>query len=283
MRISQGLATIVAAALLAACGGGGGSFTPGNPGGGSHPASATQKLGMKLIVPARVTHSIGRRPAFVSAATNGATITVNGGSPNVEDLSPGSPLCTVTAGQRTCTVTLTVPVATDTFVITTYDQAPVNGAIPPGAHILGQGTVTIDVISGQTTSVNIFVGGQVANIGVTLPTGSVPANGTAQSLGIVISPTDFGNQPITAGQNDPYANPINVSVTETGGSGHAFVVINGGARAASGTVLHSSDTVTITYDGLGAPGYGFSISVSATGITAQQSQISPLFVALGST
>ena len=76
------------------------------------------------------------------------------------------------------------------------------------------------------------MGGQIAHFGAALPSGSMPANGHAQSALLVIAPTDFGSNPITAGTNDPYANPITVAVSETGGTG-LTLSLNGGAASSS--------------------------------------------------
>ena len=109
----------------------------------------------------------------------------------------------------------------------------------------------------------------------------MPANGHAQSAVLVIAPTDFGNNPITAGTNDPYANPITVALTEMGGSGNASLSLNGGAASSSVQVTKSTDSVTLNYNGAGAPGYSFTVTLSASGVSSQSSTIAPLIAAIG--
>ncbi len=198
-------------------------------------------------------------------------------------LSSGSSACTGNGSSRTCTTTVTVPTGSDVFTVTIYNQAPVNNTIPAGAAILGVGSSTVDVVAGSTTSVPVFVGGEIAHLGATIPSGSLPANGQPQSAVLVIAPTDFGDNPITAGANDPYANPITVAVTESGGSGYASLSLNGGAASSSVLVTKSTDSVTLNYTGGGVPGYSFTITLSASGVASQSSTIAPLIASVNGT
>ncbi|HTU70796.1 MAG TPA: hypothetical protein VMF11_10815 [Candidatus Baltobacteraceae bacterium] len=264
--------------LLAACGGGGGgSVTPSAPASPSN--SKMQIVAISLIVPANSGTDIARHPAYISASALGAGIVVTQGATTVDatlDLSASSSACSGSGSSRTCTTTVTVPTGNDVFTVTVYNEAPANNAIPSGAAILGVGTANVDVIAGSTTSVPVFVGGEIANFGARLPSGSLPADGEPQSVGLVIAPTDFGDNPITAGQNDPYANPITVAISESGGSGHASVSLDGGSPSSSVLVTKSTDSVTVDYDGGGAPGYSFTITLSASGVSSQSSTLAPL-------
>jgi streptogramin lyase len=287
--LSSKVATLWVATLLAACGGGGG-------GGGGGPApipsapiptptqtltpnNGMQKVAISLVVPINSGTNGAKRPAYISASAMGAGIVVTQGATTVNatlDLSPSSSACTGSGSARTCMTSVTVPIGTDVFTVTIYNQAPVNNVIPNGAAILGVGTSSVNVIAGSTTSVPVFVGGEIAHLGATLPSGSLPANGQPQNAVLVIAPTDFGNNPITAGQNDPYANPITVALTESGGSGLATLSLNGGAASTSVLITKSSDSVTLNYAGAGTPGYSFTITLSASGVSAQSSTIAPL-------
>lgn len=289
MRNSSVRACVSAAlvAVLAACGGGGGGTSlPSTHGGGGGSAN-TKPVSISMTVPKRpgsTTHL--RRPEYISANTNGASITVTQGSivvTQVFDLSPGSSFCTTVPAGRTCTVTMTVPVGNDTFAITTYDEAPVNGAIPAGAHVLGFSQSTQSVVAGGTTTIQVYLGGTIASIGVQ-PTAtyiSLPADGTAHTIAFAFAPADFDNNPITAGPNDPYSNPIQVTLTETGGSGNSTLILNGTSVGTTASVSHSTDTLSLSYNGTGSPGYGVSVSISATGVTPQTLQVSPLIASVG--
>ncbi len=281
------MAAPMVALALAACGGGGGSGLPGSiptavPSGPTN--GATQRVKISLIVPSNPATAAARHPSYISTSALGASIAVTQGATTVNavlDLSSGSTACSGTGSARTCTTSITVPIGADTFTVTVYNQAPSGNAIPSGAHILGIGTTSVNVVAGVTTGVPIFIGGEVAGYGATLPSGSVAANGQPQSIGIVIAPTDFGDNAIVAGQNDPYANPITVAITQTGGSGHATLSLNGGTATSSVVLTKSNDAVTVTYDGLGTPGYTFTIALSANGVSTQSSTVTPLIAALG--
>jgi virginiamycin B lyase len=276
--------TLACALALSACGGGGG-VTPSSPqtSPGS-PNTAMQRVAISLIVPINSgTTSTARRPAYISASALGAGIVVAQGATTVNatiDLSSGSSACTGSGSSRTCTATITVPTGNDVFTVTIYNQAPVSNTIPAGAAILGVGSSTVDVVAGSTASVQVFVGGQIAHFGATIPSGSLPANGQPQSAVIVIAPTDFGDNPITAGTSDPYANPITVAVTESGGSGYASLSLNGGAASSSVQVTKSTDSVSLNYTGGGVPGYSFTITLSASGVVSQSSTIAPLIASV---
>jgi len=279
------ISILILIGMLSACGGGGGSATlpatpPGNGG-----SSQTRAVTLSLLIPLARPSASARRPQFVSSATNGAVISLTQGGEPVQtavDLSSASNVCTTTDSGRSCTVQMNVVVGLATFAITTYDQAPVGGAIPGTAHVLGSGTVTVTIVNGTNPPVNLFVGGQIANIGSQPNFASLAADGNPHTFGFVIDPVDFDNTPITAGANDPYANPIAVSVSETGGSGHSQLVYNGANSGSSATLLHSSDTIALSYDGGGAPGYSAVVSLSTNGAGTYNVQISPMFVALGS-
>jgi virginiamycin B lyase len=274
----QKVLAIAALTFITACGGGNGTTPPGPSSGGNH------DVAMTIAIPVRPANL--RNAQFVSPATQGALIQVTGATTLTAtfNLTAGSNLCTTTGTQRTCTVDVTVNQGVNVFSITTYDQPPSNGAFPAGAHILGQTSLTVNVgASQESTGIDVFLGGQIGSIGVSVPAfESIPADAASHTIAYVITPKDFDNQPITAGANDPFSNPITVSIAESGGSGHATLLLNGSPSGTSATVLHSSDTVSIVYDGGGAPGYFFTISASAKGAATQTAQVSPMYVALAS-
>ena len=95
----------------------------------------------------------------------------------------------------------------------------------------------------------------------------------------MLNPSDFDNNPITAGSNDPYQNPISVQLSETGGSGHVQIVKNGTPTGGTSTTLnYSTDTVAVRYDGGGAPGYYVSVAVSSNNVSPETLVISPMYV-----
>lgn len=286
--LSSKVATLwVATLLLTACGGGGSAPIPSAPAPAPTqtlaPNGGMQKVAISLVVPVNTGTTGAKHREYISASAMGASIVVTQGSTTVNatlDLSASSSACTGSGSSRTCTTTVSAPTGTDVFTVTIYNQSPVNNAIPSGAAILGVGASTVNVIAGTTNSVQVYVGGEVAHFGATLPSGSMPANGHAQSAVLVIAPTDFGNNPITAGTNDPYANPITVAIAENGGSGNASLSLNGGAATSSVQVTKSTDSVTVNYNGGGAPGYSFTMTLSASGVSSQSSTVAPLIAAV---
>jgi len=229
---------------------------------------------MKIIIPnAAARRAFARRPAFVSPSTNGVQVVAFAHSDTnhttplgtaVTDVSSGSNACTLMAGSRSCTVNGIAPPGDDDLVVTLFDMAPVSGAIPAGAHVLGTAGVTQTITAGAVNMVNVGIGAVIVGLSGQSALVQLAADGIVQDIGLTIAPTDFGNNPITAGSsNAPFANPITVTATESGGNGHASLELNGGAPAAQVTVSKSTDTVQVVYDGLGTAGYQVSVSLSA--------------------
>ncbi len=195
------------------------------------------------------------------------------------DLSSTSGSCTTTSGSRSCTLSVIAPIGSDDLLVQTYDASPVNGAIQSTAHLLGRASVSnVSVANGgAATPIQLSVAGQVSNIGVSgggLVT--FAANGSPHTNTFVVNATDFGNQPIT-GTNTQYANPISVTLSETGGNGHAHLVLNG-ATVTNASLTSTSDAVAVTYDGGGSAGYYATVTFSANGVTAQNVNIVPMYV-----
>jgi streptogramin lyase len=278
MRFGALKMAIVLSISVTGCGGGGSTV----PAPRASDAS-TAKVTVKMVIPKASTTSststVRRRPAFVSPSTSGVLVTAFAHSDTnhqtplgtaVTDVSSGSTACTASAASRTCNVAITAPPGTDDFVFTLFDMAPVNGAIPAGAHVLGTAGVTQTLLAGTTTVVNAGINAVIAGLSGTTATISLAADGTPHAIGLTISPTDFGNNAITAGpSNSPFANPITVTLAETGGSGNATLQLNGGASATQVTVSKATDTVQVIYNGQGASGYQATVSLTAPAVAGQ--------------
>jgi streptogramin lyase len=253
------------------------------------PAVLAAAVGIRLIVggsSARPPAGAARAPRFISAATLGVDLKVMSGATVVAetlvDVSPGSAACGGSmSSPRTCSAATTlVPQGTYTLVATTYDKAPVGGAIPGTAHALATSTVTgVTVVDRTTTNATIYVGGIVNAYGAPGFV-SLSADGAAHQVGFALAPTDYANEPIVAGVNDPYANPIALALTEVGGTGHVSLKLNGSNVGASATVTRSSDAVQVSYDGGGSPGYYATVAISASGVATTTINVSPMFVVL---
>ena len=282
-------AAAAAAVLLAGCGGGGGSLNPSSPSANAAnpPVSGVQSVHVTVVLGGHsgpVTSSV-KRPKFVSPSTNGIDIKVSAHGGNTilgesrTDISSGSAACGGHTGlPRTCTVDVPAPPGNDDFIGTTYDAAPVSNAFT-SAHVLGIGALTATIAPGAANNLTLFISGVINSLGYLAPNASLPADGAVHNLGFVLNPADYGNNPIVAGNNDPYQNPISVQLTESGGSGHVQIVKNGTPTGGSSTTLtYSSDTVSVRYDGGTAPGYSVAVTVSATNVTPETLTISPLHV-----
>jgi virginiamycin B lyase len=239
-------------------------------------------------------HPSKRAPRFVSASTNGALAQVypHGAARTpanllaqvATDVSSGSKACGGKTGYpRTCTASLFAPPARALdIVISSYDQAPASGTIPGTAHLLGLGELDNEVLSaGKSNALSVFLGGVVDSLSGNPAFVSVPADNAVHDVAVAIDPADFGNNAITAGSKDPFANPISATLAESGGSGHASLVLDGGSPQSSATVAKSSDTLTLAYDGKSPAGYTVVLTLAAaavngTGGAMETMRLSPL-------
>ena len=287
-------AVAIAAAFLGGCGGGGGgAVTTPRTDTPVKQAGTPESVNVAVIIggttAGRGSSSGVRRPKFVSPSTNGIDFKVyaHGGNTIIgqsdTDISSGSPACNGQTGTpRTCFIAVPAPAGNDDFVATTYDGAPVSGSFA-SSHALGTGTLTATIVSGQANNLTLYISGIINSLGFLAPHASLPADGAVHTLGFVLNPSDFDNNPISAGANDPYANPITVQLTETAGSGHVQIVKNGTPTGGTSTTLnYSTDTVAVRYDGGASPGYSISVSVSSTNVSAETLVISPLYVSSAS-
>jgi streptogramin lyase len=250
---------------------------------------ATASVGVRLIVgesSVKSSAAAARAPRFISTATLGVDLKVMSGAAvvaeTVVDVSPGSAACGgSTSSPRTCSASTTlVPHGTYALVATTYDKAPVAGAIPGTAHALATSMVTgVAVVDRTTTNATIYVSGIVSAYGAPGFV-SLSADGAAHQVGFALAPTDYANEPIVAGVNDPYSNPITLALTEVGGTGHVSLRLNGSNVGASATVLRSSDAVQVSYDGGGSAGYYATVAISASGVATSTINVSPMFVVM---
>lgn len=219
---------------------------------------------------------------FVGADVAGANIGVAAhGSTSIVttafDLSAGSTLCTTSGGVRACTLSIAAPIGNDDFFVQTFDAAPVGGAIPSSAHLLGQASLPNITVAGSGTPapVSITVLGQVNSI-TAVASGQItfPGDGAAHTTTLIVSGYDFGNIPISG----TYSNPITVTVAETGGTGHTQLTLNGSPSGTSATLASSADTLGLSYDGGGSAGYYATVSLSASGATTHTFNVVPMYV-----
>lgn len=244
-----------------------------------------------IVIPRRRprTHR-GRGPDFVSPSTRGIKIvaTWQGGSTSsfvqttVAALGPKAPGCTSSSSSFSCTIQATVWEGPNKIDVTTYDKPPSSSSsgssFPANAQELGFSSITDTVTAGVTPSILIYLGGEIGSINAKPLFSSVPADGSSHDVAIAFNPKDFGGNKITAGTKDPFANPVNVTLTETGGNGHAVLLLNGSGTGSSATLQYSTDTLGVRYDGGGKSGYTIGVQMAAKGAPSEALQVSPLIV-----
>ena len=266
---------LVVLAALCACGGGNTSVPPAvvvTP--AAHAALVLRALAMQVTIPATISASAAskRRSQYLSASTNGilaqtyvspqaSNPTVTGSS--ATDVSAGSPACaTAPSGARSCTVSVPASVGTDDIVITAYAVAPVAGSFPAGSAALSVGALRAQTIPANgTATLNVSLGGVIASIETT-PASNAPL--VAASYTLTLTALDTGGNTIVAGSSDPYANPLQVTVGETGGTGYTLVSLDGGTtNSASVTLTQSSQVVTVVFTGGAPSAYGAIVTAAA--------------------
>ena len=276
---------IIVAALLAGCAGRDLQSVPA--GNNSAP------LSLRVLIPsATSTASSGRRPMYVSRATQGLGISY-GTSPATfpavttptvaANVSAGSSLCSTNSdGSRTCTIPIAAPTGTDDFQVTAWDAVPVSGSFSSANRLSGTTVLNRTITAGQANSLSFTLDGVVNSIGLFVSPSSLPAaaSGTAQTATLSVNATDlYGNIIIGSGNyTDVNGNPLTMSISQA-------VTASGDTvrtTLSSNTVTSSAaNTVTVTYPGGSSYGTKFSatpsVSIAGTSGTTTLS-ISPWLV-----
>ena len=288
------------ALLLGACSGG------GSPGSAPHvtPSSTpngSQGLSLTITIPPLgSTSAHARRPMFVASTTNGLLVQVYAhplasnptpiGSASI-DLSSHSAGCTaLPSGGRKCKVFVPAPPGSDDIVFTSYDAPPNSSGSFAGAKQLATATLaSISIAANVLNTVIVALGGTIAKLTVSVAP-SVNA-GVAGNIPVTVTALDADGNIILAGlqtvhnggssQTDTYSNPITLTLSENGASGHTRLSIDGTAQPGnSGVSLNSTDTIALAYDGVGSinPLYGMTLSAAAQGVTTVTSPVDPLYI-----
>lgn len=270
--VALGSAAILVAVAAACSGGHGGTSLPPMHGGASLPGGPTTSAPGSTTVRIRIPSAAGsytqsrKRPKYVSASTLGGTIYVYPSTTTpppspaaVIDLSTNSSSsCTSNSdGSRTCSISVSAPVGTDTFVFDTYDKEPVNGAIPQGANLLSTATASAAVTLGGGNSLSLTLDGVVASISVSpsgylvLPSGtsalSVNVNASDPDGNIIVGPgnyVDSNGNPVTISVNTN-STAISYSTTSLSGPGTSVTAtVNGGTLSGTASITATSGTMS---------------------------------------
>ncbi len=196
------------------------------------------------------TSGLKRSPLYVSSNTQSVSIAINGGTPVIANLSAGSASCTATAGGgRTCSVTVTAPVGSDTFSEILYASTNGTGAA------LSQNQTTATIVAGKSNVVNMTLEGVVASIVLALGN-TTPAQSVAATIPLTVTIKDASGAAIIG--SDPFTNPITLTDSDTSG-----------ATTLSKTTLSSpADAAGLSVAYTGAAIASATFSASATGVAA---------------
>lgn len=226
-------------------------------GGQSSPAPSSQNLRTQgALVPVTIridmppaTSSLKRRPAYLSQGTQSITISVNGGTPVAQNLTPAGGNCSTpsfSAGP-VCTLITSAPVGSDTFTFVTYDQT--NGA----GNKLSQNTVMQQIVAGQLNAVSVTLEG----IPVTVLIAALPnqSDVTQQSA---MSYTITGTTPVYF-----LVEALDADADVIVGVGTPTLTVTGGSQLSVTTVANNPNEFALT------PAVGSSsatLSALATGV-----------------
>jgi virginiamycin B lyase len=218
---------------LAACSGGDGRAVPAGlrppatPGGS---AAAT----LAIVIPAITRGPNSRRPKFVSAYTQSGRLTVNGSTPpRVLDLSSSAAGCTQGASSRTCTVTVDLPLGSDTIAVETYDGGVANGQ--PTGTLLAKAQMTQTIVQGEVNQLVMSLLAVPSLVTLQLDNATPPV-GSAADLHLTAKVYDPDGALIT---KDPYLTPVTVALDDTSGR----VTLD------KTTLVSPTDVVTVHYGG----------------------------------
>jgi streptogramin lyase len=254
--VNRALASALAIASLAvaaACGGGGGGShsTPAAPATTNSGATADGKI--VLMIPNAAPAANGRTPQFVSSAAVSATVSINGGTATVYDLTAASSNCAGGPASRTCTLAITSGSGSISVTIALFD-------LPGGTgHNLGSATGTATVTAPTPFSMTIDI-----NPAIKLVVG-VPAFTFANGL-----PTITYKQTASGTLTVSFADGAVVTIPSTNTSQFqtpvTLTVSDPHITLSPSTINNASQTVTVTYDG--SPGVASTYTITMkTGIT----------------
>ena len=221
----QRYAALIVAVALAGCGGSHASSAFAPPtGGGPASAAKTRGVNLTLTIPDRTTSASHRVPAYVSAATQSAIVSVSPG-PIVTDVALTGAACTPISGGRVCSFSVTAPITTpgfpDTFSLALYDT-PCGGGPPctiTGGNALSAASgFTAYVTEGAANvTVPLTLGGVVAGVqsfAVAQETSSVPP-ASSHDLAIAVTGVDAAGDIIVgpASYVDASGNAVSLNVS----------------------------------------------------------------------
>lgn len=253
-RLQFFIVTLCALAL-SSCGSG------GSGGGGAalaqpSAAPAAFTAHFTFTIAPKQTSARGRRPAYISSASQSLAINVLYGTTT----APGALInlttnqggvCTIAGGAETCTVSVVAQPGATQFVLTFYDQP--NGL----GNALSTDTVAVPPVTNGVANITATLQGIVANISLAVA-GSLTA-GTAGTATLALTAKDAAGNVITSG---PFSEPIQLvatgssislsSTSVTDPAAPITISYNGGSTAGAGIIAKTS-SVTFAFAPFGGP------------------------------
>jgi hypothetical protein len=170
-RRSHCVASMLVAAVLATAGcSPGARSVPPVGGNQSTAAGGRQTVHIVIKVPAKSAATVGRRPAYISPATQSITVAITGSATETvsANLTPSSTGCTSTLASTTCTLSLALNPGTYTAAVTTYDGTNETG------NVLSAGQdVNFTVVQGQNNTISLVLNGVPVALEVAAQSASV--------------------------------------------------------------------------------------------------------------
>lgn len=171
-------------------------------------------------------------------------------------------------GSVACTLEVSIPPGTYLTSFSTYNLAPVKGAIPKNAILIGSAAGVPVTVSPTGGTLNLSLGLEtIEQLRLSIPIGA--AIGSAFSgVSLYLLATDAKGRYIV-GQFD---NPVTVTDSDT--SGATKVKTTGKPAPPAGKLLKSADLAKFSYTGAGIP--AVTLTASADGVTPAKAIFKPL-------
>jgi len=191
-------AAACAGLALAACGGGGHSAGPSFLPTAQPSAQASDAISLAIKIPQPGSSpSARRRPNYISSATQsiGVVVTSQGYSPSPAQYVNVSS-CPQVSGVTTCTITVQAIPGSDVFTITAYSGTNGSGSV------LSAGSITATIVSGQTSSLAVSLGGVIASMTLSTVNADLPLS---QTMSVDVSAQDASGATIVGTYDNPIA------------------------------------------------------------------------------
>jgi virginiamycin B lyase len=181
------------------------------------------------------------------------------------DISSGAAACGGQTGTpRSCTAAFDAPSGDDTFVVTTYDAPPVNGAFS-GAKQLAAANVNQTIVAGTQNTINVVLDGVLSSLLVEAPAQQIRGT-AASSQNLVVEGLDAdGNVIVTDAYADASGSPSPIALAVSPNTGSVFTLgsTSLSAPAAAG--------VPLTYNGSASSAFAATITATSGALQASAS------------